>query len=87
MDYEKVANIMKAIGHPVRLRILEGLSLKDDCNVNDMVSKLNIPQSTLSQHLGILRTQGLIVFTKRGINSCYKISDERVLTLLELYKG
>ena len=65
INYLKSSDLLKAIGHPVRLQILHGL-MKDDCNVSKIVKSLGIPQSTVSQHLGILRTRKIIKSRKDG---------------------
>lgn len=83
MDVEKDSEILKALGHPVRLKIVIGLMDKKECNVNTMVEKLKIPQSTASQHLGVLRSRGIISNRKKGVETCYYISDERVRKIIE----
>ena len=50
--------------------------------MNAMVGKLKIPQSTVSQHLGILKNRGIITARKTGVETCYYISDERVKKIL-----
>ena len=51
MNIEEYAEILKALGHPVRLKIVCGLMRKDNCSVNIMAEKLNISQPVVSQHL------------------------------------
>jgi ArsR family transcriptional regulator len=86
MDFETTSEILKAAGHPVRLAILKGLGRNADCNVNEMADKLSLPQSTLSQHLTVLRNQGLITPQKEGVRTCYRISDPRIPKLLALFE-
>lgn len=76
------AEIFKAMGHPTRLSILLGLT-KKQCNVNYIVEKLNISQSTVSQHLAILRRTRIVECSKKGLEVCYKISDPVVLDIIE----
>ncbi len=83
MDVERYGEILKAIGHPVRLKILFGLNNGRECNVNEMVSRLKIPQSTASQHLGILRSRGIISCRKEGVKVCYSIKEEKVQRILD----
>ncbi|MCF7916654.1 MAG: metalloregulator ArsR/SmtB family transcription factor, partial [Candidatus Omnitrophica bacterium] len=59
MDYQKTSQILKVLGHPVRLRITEGL-IKHECNVGKIVKALGLPQSTISQHLALLRNTGIV---------------------------
>ena len=86
MNYEKEGEILKALGHPVRLRMVEGL-MKNECNVNKMMDVLNIPQSTASQHLGTLKNKGIVVARKDGVRTCYKVVDQRVREIIRILKG
>ena len=58
-DYERKAELLKILGHPVRLCIVNGLITKE-CNVTGIQECLGLPQSTISQHLGILKAHGII---------------------------
>lgn len=75
------AGQFKALGHPVRLRIACGL-LRHQCQVGRIVSRLGLPQSTVSQHLGILRRAGVIVPERHGVRVCYRIADRDLARLL-----
>lgn len=83
LDYPKESELLKALGHPVRLKIVEGLLLKNECNVQKMVKALRLPQSTISQHLGILKSRGVLQIRKDGTRSCYRILDKRIKALLD----
>lgn len=85
MDYEKDSEVLKALGHPVRLRMVEGL-MNNECNVNKIMDVLDIPQSTASQHLGILKTRGIVQARKEGTRTCYRVIDERVREIIEALK-
>ena len=80
IDFQKHSEILKALTHSVRLRMVIGLC-EHECNVNKMVEKLGLPQSTVSQHLGILRSRGIIAVEKDGVRSCYRVVDERVTVM------
>lgn len=84
MDHEYYAEIFKAVGHPVRIKIVAGLmrNEKTGCNVNKMVEKLGLAQSTVSQHLGVLRRAGIIVPKKSGVETCYKVVDPVVRKII-----
>jgi ArsR family transcriptional regulator len=82
-DLPKKSEILKTLGNPVRLRLVVGLVENKDCNVNKMAENLGIPQSTVSQHLSVLRHKGIIVPTKRGVETCYEVVDKMVLDLLQ----
>lgn len=84
-ELEIHSSIFKALGHPVRLKIIKGL-INDNCSVNKMVSKLNLPQSTVSQHLGILKNAGILTPHKTGVVTCYRVENEEVLKIMDIIK-
>ena len=59
MQNEEASEMLKALAHPARLAILAGL-LKDECNVGRIQETLRLPQSTVSQHLRVLKDKGII---------------------------
>lgn len=59
-EAEALAKIAKALGHPTRLIILKYLSNQSCCYTGDLVGKLPLAQSTISQHLKELKEAGLI---------------------------
>jgi len=81
-DFDKYAGIFKALGHPVRLRMAVGLS-HHECNVNKIVEQLGLPQSTVSQHLAVLKNRGIVLPRKEGVCTCYRVVDNRVKRILE----
>jgi ArsR family transcriptional regulator, arsenate/arsenite/antimonite-responsive transcriptional repressor len=83
IDYGKESQRLKALGHPVRLRMVQGL-LGHECNVNKMVKALGLPQSTVSQHLGILKSRGIVEIRKEGVKTCYRVTDVRVVELMKV---
>ncbi len=83
ISYEKDSELLKALGHPVRLKMVEGL-LQHECNVGKIVNALNLPQSTVSQHLGILKSRGIVQIRKEGVKTCYRVTDPRVVELLKI---
>lgn len=83
MDYNFYSEIFKAIAHPVRLQILNGL-MTHECNVNHIVENLSLPQSTVSQHLSILKNKGLIQPRKDGVKTCYQIKSQMIIDILRL---
>ncbi len=75
------ARIFKALGHPLRLKILKKLVDGELC-VCKLVDDTEFTQANLSQHLKILSNAGLIVKRKEGNYSHYRISDDKTLDLL-----
>jgi len=81
--YEVKSEMLKAMAHPVRLKILSGL-IENECYVNEMQDNLNIPQSTVSQHLSILKRQGIIAPRKEGVRTCYKVVDKKAIKMINI---
>jgi DNA-binding transcriptional ArsR family regulator len=84
--YEEISETFKALAHPARLKIVVGL-LKDECNVAQIQKVLGLPQSTISQHLGILKNAGIIKGRKEGTKTCYRVIDVRVRKIVRIIKG
>jgi len=76
-DFEELAVCMRALGHPMRLKIVKGL-IDNECNVTQIQHNLGIPQSTISQHLKILKNAGIIESRREGTTVCYKVLDHWV---------
>ena len=55
-----MAEVIKLIGHPLRLRILEYLDLHGECTVNTIVAGISGQQSAVSQHLNKMRMAGIV---------------------------
>ncbi|HOD11697.1 MAG TPA: metalloregulator ArsR/SmtB family transcription factor [Candidatus Omnitrophota bacterium] len=83
MDYQKESDILKALAHPMRLRMVEGL-IKDHCNVTKIVEKTGLPQSTISQHLGILKKAGILTPEKKGVETCYHVTHDKVKKIIHM---
>jgi ArsR family transcriptional regulator, arsenate/arsenite/antimonite-responsive transcriptional repressor len=80
-DDEQLAMLAKAIAHPARLTILRLLSKRSTCTTGDVVEQLPLAQSTVSEHLRILREAGLITGEIEGPRTRYCI-DPTGLALL-----
>ena len=82
-----LAAISKALGHPMRVRILRLLLSRDACYCGEIVDELPLAQATVSQHLKVLRDVGLIVGEIDGPRTCYCASRDRLATLHDLVGG
>ncbi|NNK89383.1 MAG: helix-turn-helix transcriptional regulator [Saprospiraceae bacterium] len=67
------AILMKALAHPLRLKILEFIDLQGVINVNKIYNTLKIEQSVTSQHLKLLRMAGVVKARKEGKFMHYQI--------------
>jgi ArsR family transcriptional regulator len=68
------AERLKALGHPVRLAIVRALAERSCCCCADVCSRLPLAQSTVSQHLKVLKDAGLISFRRDGVRSAYVLN-------------
>lgn len=66
-----LARWAKALAHPARLRILRTLGTQGECVCGQVVEVVGLAQSTVSQHLKVLREAGLVRGTVEGTRSCY----------------
>lgn len=84
MDINEYAEILKALGHPVRLKIVCGLMNKDECSVNIMAEKLNISQPVVSQHLNVLKNAGIIAGYRRMNRVYYRLENNKVREIIKI---
>jgi predicted transcriptional regulator len=82
-EFEKHAELLKALAHPVRLCIVRGL-MENECNVTRIQNCLNLPQSTVSQQLGVLKNKGIIRGQRKGLEICYSVVDEEAKAIVRL---
>ncbi len=75
-DEIRLANMLKALGNPVRFRIMQHLAERQMCITGDIVAFTTLAQSTVSQHLKVLREAGLIEGEIEGPATCYCIRAE-----------
>jgi ArsR family transcriptional regulator len=68
---EELAELAKSVGHPARVKILRLLARRDTCVCGEIVDQLPLAQSTVSQHLKILKGAGLVRGTVDGPRVCY----------------
>ena len=66
------AEVLKVLGHPVRLKIVAGLCTKE-CNVKYIWECLGLPQATVSQHLALLKDKGIISGARDGVEVHYSV--------------
>ena len=80
------AEFFKALAHPVRIRLLEVLR-HGERSVQELQASLGVDQSTVSQHLAILRAKHVVASRKEGTTVRYAVRDARVGTLLDVARG
>jgi ArsR family transcriptional regulator len=84
-DIEQAARCLKAMSHPLRLKILCTLG-SDSISVQDIVSQVGTSQSNISQHLAILRDKGILACRKEANRVYYRVDDARTLKLIGMMK-
>lgn len=84
---DELANLAKAIGHPIRVKILRILSRKQSCICGEIVEELPLAQSTVSQHLKVLKEAGIIQGDVDGPRVCYCIDGKYLRRLKVLVAG
>ena len=86
-DQEEVyiANLAKALSHPVRIKILQILNEKNVCMCGEIVELLPLAQSTVSQHLKELKKAGLIRGDIEGPKICYCLNESVIGKARELF--
>lgn len=84
-DIETAAHAMKAIAHPLRLKIMCVLGEGEVC-VQDIVEAVGTSQSNVSQHLAILRDKGVLQTRKDANRVYYRVVDQRTLQLISLIR-
>lgn len=72
----RMATLMKALGHPARIAIIDYLLKTEACICGDIVNELSLAQPTVSQHLKELKNAGLIKGSIEGNAICYCIDDK-----------
>ncbi|WP_437639355.1 ArsR/SmtB family transcription factor [Sorangium sp. So ce854] len=84
---EELASLSKALGHPARVKIVRILIRKNVCVCGDIVDELPLAQSTVSQHLKVLKDAGLIRGDVDGPRVCYCIEPLALRRLKALVGG
>ena len=81
INHEKLqesSEILRALAHPLRMRILEFIDRNDTINVNKIYNTLKLEQSITSQHLRILRLAGLVTTKRDGKFIHYSIDYDKI---------
>ena len=82
-DIHHASRSLKAMAHPLRLKILCILGGVEEASVQDLVDMVGTSQSNISQHLSILRDKEILGSRKDANKVYYRISDERILRLID----
>lgn len=84
-DIDRASRSLKAMSHPLRLKILCVLG-DQEVSVQDIVDSVGTSQSNISQHLAILRDKGILSSRKDANRVYYRVGDSRTLQLISMMK-
>ncbi|QIK36817.1 winged helix-turn-helix transcriptional regulator [Caldichromatium japonicum] len=84
-DIERASRSLKAMSHPLRLKILCTLG-DQEASVQEIVEHVGTSQSNISQHLAILREKGILAARKDANRVYYRVSDNRTLKLIGMMR-
>jgi DNA-binding transcriptional ArsR family regulator len=76
------AQLFRALAHEVRVRVLEELR-GGERTVGDLQDAIGVSGSSMSQHLAVLRAEGVVIARREGPNVLYSVADERLFRLLD----
>ena len=79
---EGTADVLRCLGHPLRLRILDVLEKGGEATVTEIYGALGVEQAVASQHLTTMRDKGILTRRKEGVHVYYAIGDDRALKVL-----
>ena len=82
ISFDREAEILKVLGHPVRLKIVAGL-MSQSCNVKKIWECLELPQATVSQHLALLKNKGIIEGRRDGVEVYYQVTSQEARKIVE----
>lgn len=78
------AEFLRALGHPMRIRVLELLRSREEMSVRELQAALQIESGGASQHLGAMRRQGLLATRRQGTSVFYRVRDPRTFRMLAI---
>jgi DNA-binding transcriptional ArsR family regulator len=80
------SSFLKALAHPTRLKIIDRLKDEDELCVCHIYEALDLEQSNVSQHLKVLRDQGILSSRKDGLQVMYRVRHKEVFEIMSLVK-
>jgi DNA-binding transcriptional ArsR family regulator len=83
-QYETLSEKLKAIAHPIRLQILNILMERGSQNVTQLYEALEMPQSTVSQHLAKLKAFNVVYGNRKGLEIYYDIVDDSARQIIQI---
>ncbi len=85
MIYQLHADACKALGHAIRIEIIDLLS-ESELGFSEIAEKTGVAQSSLSQHLSMMMEKGILTQRKEGLNTYFKLSTPKVAEACQLMR-
>jgi ArsR family transcriptional regulator len=82
--YHDKVELLKALAHPTRLCIVHGLVSRGECNVSGIQHCLEMPQSTVSQQLAILKLKGIVRSERSGTEVRYSVGNDKAREIVSV---
>jgi len=86
-DEARAVRLFRALANPARYRIVELLAARNECIVGDLVDELPLAQSSVSEHLKVLKDAGIVQGTVDGPNRCYCLDPDALAFLRGVLGG
>jgi ArsR family transcriptional regulator len=83
----ETARMLRCLGHPARLAILDHLDRSGESSVTQIHEALGIAQAVCSQHLGLLHDRGALARRRDGVHVLYSIADDRARKVLSCLRS
>ncbi len=87
VDEARAVQVLRALGNPVRFRIVQLLAQRTECVTGDLVDALPLAQSTVSEHLKVLKDAGIVQGTVDGPYRCYCLDPDVMRDLVDTLAG
>jgi ArsR family transcriptional regulator len=81
LRFDEAAGLLKALGHPFRLRLVCGL-VRERSSLSRIAGNLGAPMSTVALHLGVLRRAGVLTEERNGAEILFRVGDARAQLIL-----
>ena len=86
-DEARAVQMLRALANPVRFRIAQLLAQRSECVCGDLVEELPVSQSSVSEHLAVLKEAGIVQGTVDGLYRCYCLEPDAMRFLHDLFDG
>lgn len=80
---EKIADVLKVIAHPIRLKVVEALQDERKLTVGQLADYVDAEQSLVSHHLTKMKDKGILVAKREGKNIYYQLADQQITKVFE----